>query len=106
MTSIHGTNIYIFGNADIAPVKPAGYMGRPVVAGATGASGSRTTQNEDMAALLEDIRRRCEGLLTSVSEHGWKDLYNQYIELCIGPPSEWRGIMRRMVMAGQTVCDL
>ena len=89
MTSIHGTNIYIFGNADIAPVKPAGYMGRPAAAGATCASGSRTAQNEDMATLLDDIHRRCKGLLTSVSERGWQDLDDQYIELCIGLPSEW-----------------
>ena len=81
-------------------------MGRPAAAGATGASGSRTAQNEDMAALVEDIRRRCEGLLTGVSERGWQDLDDQYIELCIGLPSEWRGIMRHMVMVGQTMCDL
>ena len=59
-----------------------------------------------MAALLEDICRRCEGLLTSVSERGWQDLDDQYIDLCIVLPSEWRGIMRRMAMAGQTVHDL
>ena len=81
-------------------------MGRPTVAGTTGASGSRMSQNEDMTSLLEDICRRCEGLLTGVSEHGWQDLDHQYIELCIGLPSEWRGIMRRMAMAGQIVCDL
>ena len=74
VTSIHGTKTYIFWNADIAPVKPAGYMGRPTVAGATGASGSRTTQNEDVATLLEDIHRRCEGMLNGVSERGWQDL--------------------------------
>ena len=55
---------------------------------------------------MEDIRRRCEGLLTGVSKHGWQDLDDEYIELCIGLPSEWRGIMRRMAMAGQTVHDL
>ena len=71
---MNGTNRYMFWNADIAPVKPARYMGRPVAAGATGVSGSRIAQNEDMAALVEDIRRRCEGLLTSVSERGWQDL--------------------------------
>ena len=76
-------------NVDIAPVKPAGYMGRSAAAGATSASGSRKTQNEEMAALVEDIHRRCEGLLTGVSEHGWQDLDDQYIELCIGLPSEW-----------------
>ena len=59
-----------------------------------------------MAALLEDIHCRCEGLLTGVSEWGWKDLDDQYIELCIGLPSEWRGVMRRMEMASQTVHDL
>ena len=69
MTSVHGANRDVFWNADIAPVKPAGYMGRPAAAGVTGASGSRTAQNEDMVVLLEDIRRRCEGLLTGVSEH-------------------------------------
>ena len=106
LNSIHGTDPYTFRNEDIASVKPARYMGRPVAAGATGASGSRMAQNEDMATLLEDIHRRCEGLLTGVSERGWQDLDNQYIELCIGLPSEWRGIMRRMAMAGQTVCDL
>ena len=26
-----------------------------------------------MAAQVEDIRRRCEGLLNGVSEHGWQD---------------------------------
>ena len=81
--------LILFWNADIAPVKPTGYMGRPVAARATGASGSRTGQNEDMAALLEDIRRRCKGLLTGVSERGWQDLDDQYIELSIGLPSEW-----------------
>ena len=100
MTSIHGTNPYIVWDADIAPVKPARYMGRPAAAGAIGASGSRTSQNEDMAVLVEDIRHRCEGLLTGVSERGWQDLDDQYIELCIGLPSEWRGIMQRMAMAG------
>ena len=79
----------IFWNADIAPVKPTLYMGRPAAAGATGASGSRTVQNEEMAVLLEDIRLRCEGLLTSVTEWGWQDLDDQYIELCIGLPLEW-----------------
>ena len=64
-------------------------MGRPVVARTTSASGSRTAQNKDMTTLLEDIHRRCEGLLTGVSERGWKDLDDQYIELCIGLPSEW-----------------
>ena len=61
----------MFWNVDIAPVKLAGYMGRPAATGATGASGSRTAQNEDMVVLLEEIHRRCEGLLTGVSEHGW-----------------------------------
>ena len=55
---------------------------------------------------LEDIHHRCEGLLTGVSEHGWQDLDDQYIELCIGLPSEWRGIMRHMERSGQTVHDL
>ena len=59
-----------------------------------------------MTTLLEDIHHRCEGMLTDVSEWGWQDLNNQYIELCIGLPSEWRGVMRRMAMAGQTVRDL
>ena len=79
LNSIHDTDPYTFWNADIAPVKPAGYMGRPEVAGATGVSGSRMAQNEDMATLLEEIRRRCEGLLTGVSEQGWQDLDDQYI---------------------------
>ena len=59
-----------------------------------------------MATLVEDLHRGCEGLLTGVSEQGWQDLDDRYIELCVGLPSEWRGIMRRMAMAGQTVCDL
>ena len=59
-----------------------------------------------MTVLLEEIRHRCEGLLTDVLERGWQDLDDQYIELCIGLPSEWRGIMQRMVMAGQTVHDI
>ena len=49
-------------------------MGRPAVSGAVGASGSRAAQNEDAASLLEDIHRRCERLLTGVSERGWQDL--------------------------------
>jgi len=81
-------------------------MGRPAAYGATGPSGSRAAQNDDAAALLEDIRRRCEQLLTGVSEHGWQDLDDQYIEPCFGLPSEWRGIMRRMAMAGQAMRDL
>ena len=106
VTNIHGTNTYTFWNEDIAPVKPTGYMGRPAAAGATGASGSRMTQNEGMATLLKDIHRRCEGLLTGVSERGWQDLDDRYIELCNGLPSEWRGIMRRMAMVGQNMHDL
>ena len=81
-------------------------MGRPVASGTTGLSGLRAAQNEDAAALLEDIRRRCEQLLTGVSERGWQDLDDQYIEPCVGLPSEWRGIMRRMAMAGQAMRDL
>ena len=71
VNSIYGNDADNFWNADIASVKLTGYMGRPVATGTTGASGSRTTQNEDMAILLEDIRCRCEGLLTSVSERNW-----------------------------------
>ena len=89
VTSIHGANPYSWWNVDIAPVKPAGYMGRLAAAGAIGVSGSRTRQNEEMATLVEDIRHRCEGLLTGVSERGWQDLDDRYIELCIGLPSEW-----------------
>ena len=59
-----------------------------------------------MAALLEDIHRRCERLLTGVSERGWQDLEDQYIEPSIGLPSEWRGVMRCMAMAGQEIRDL
>ena len=92
--------------ADIAPVKLAGYMGRPAASGATGPSGSRVVHNEDAAAVLEDIPHRCERLLTGVSERGWQDLDDQYIEPCIGLPSEWRGVMRRMAMAGQGIRDL
>ena len=62
--------------------------------------------NEHMAVLLEDIHRRCEGLLTDVLEHGWQDLDDQYVEACIGLPSEWRGVMRRMAIAGQGIRDL
>ena len=76
------------------------------MSGATGLSGSRVAQNEDAAALLEDIRRRCERLLTGVAERGWQDLDDQYIEPCIGLPSEWRGVMWRMAMAGQGIRDL
>ena len=85
--------ILILYYADIAPVKPARYMGRPTVAGTTGASGSRMTHNEDMNTLLENIHRRCEGILTGVSERGWQDLDNRYIEFCIGLLLQWRGIM-------------
>ena len=92
--------------ADIAPVKLARYMGRSAAAGAAGPSGSRAAQNEDAAALLEDICRRCERLLTGVSKREWQDLDDQYIEPCIGLPSEWRGVMRRMAMAGQGIRDL
>ena len=92
--------------ADIASVKPAGCMGRPAAFGATGPSGSRAVHNEDAATLLEDIRRRCETLLTGVSKHGWQDLDDQYVEACIGVPSEWRGVMRRMAIAGQGIRDL
>ena len=81
-------------------------MGRPAVSGAAGSSSSRAACNEDAAALLEDIRRRCETLLTGVSERGWQDLDDQYVEACIGLPSEWRGVMWRMAMAGQGIHDL
>ena len=95
-----------FWYADIAPVKPARYMGRPAASGAAGPSGLRAARNEDAAALLEDIRRRCKTFLTGVSERGWQDLDDQYVEACIGLPSEWRGVMRRMAMAGQGIRDL
>ena len=91
---------------DIAPVKLARYMGRLGAFGATGLSGSRAAHNEDVAALLEDIRRRCERLLTGVSERGWQELDNQFIEPCVGLPSEWRGVMRCMAMVGQAMRDL
>ena len=81
-------------------------MGWPVVSGAAGPSGSRVPQNEDAAALLEDIHRICERLLTNVSERGWQDLDDQYIEPCIGLPSEWRGVMQCMTMGGQGMHDL
>ena len=84
----------------------AGYMGRLAVSGTTGSSGSRPQHNEDATALLEDIRHRCKRLLTGVLESGWQDLYDQYIEPCIGLPSKWRGVMRRMAMAVQGMCDL
>ena len=77
-----------FWYADIAPVKPARYMGRPIVSGTARPSGPRAQQNEDAAALLEDICHRFEKLLTGVSKHGWQDLDDQYIEPCIGLPSE------------------
>ena len=95
-----------FWYADITLVKPAGYMGRPTASGAAGPSGTRAAHNEDAAALLDDIRRRCERLFTGVSERGWKDLDDQYVEQCIGLPSEWRGVMRRMAMAGQGIRNL
>ena len=75
-------------------------MGQPIVSGATGSSGSRAQHNEDETALLEDIRHRCERILIGVLERGWQDLDDQHIEPCIGLPSEWRGVMRRMAMAG------
>ena len=92
--------------ADIAPVKLVGYMGRPAAARAAGPSGSRAAHNEDAASLLEDIYRRCETLLTRVSERGWQDLDDQYVEACIGLPLESRGVMRRMAMVGQSIHDL
>ena len=75
-------------------------MGRPAVSGTAGPSGARSQQNEDVTALLENIRHRCERLLTGVSERGWQDLDDQYIEPCIGLPYEWRGVMWCMAMAG------
>ena len=81
-------------------------MGRPAASGAVGSSGARAQHNEDATALLEDICHRCERLLTGVSECGWQDLDDQYIEPCIGLPSKWRGVMRCMAMAGQGMCDL
>ena len=81
-------------------------MWQPQVSGATGSSGSRAQHNEDATTLLEDIRHRCERLLTDVLERSWQDLDDQYIEPCIGLPSEWQGVMRCMAMAGQSVCDL
>ena len=95
-----------FWYADIASIKSARYMGRPAASRAVGPSGSRAACNEDAAALLEDIHRRCERLLTGVSECGWQDLDDQYVEACIGLPSEWRGVMRRMAMASQGIRDL
>ena len=68
-----------FWYVDIAPVKPIGYMGRPAASGAAGPSGARAAQNEDAVAILEEIRHRCERLLTGVFERGWKDLDDQYI---------------------------
>ena len=81
-------------------------MGRPAASGAAAPSGSRAAHNEDAATLLEDNHCRCERLLIGVSERGWQDLDDQYIEPCIGLPSEWRGVMRRMAMAGQGIRDL
>ena len=66
-------------------------MGQPAVSGVAGPSGSKVQQNEDVAPLLDDIYRRCERLLTSISKRAWQDLDEQYIEPCIGLPLEWRG---------------
>ena len=87
-------------------MKPAGYMGQPVVSGVAEPSGSRGPQNEDVVSLLEDIHRRCERLLTGVSERRWKDIYDQCTEPCIGLPSEWQGVMWCMAMVGEGMCDL
>ena len=64
-------------------------MGRFVVSGVAGPSGLRVQQNEDAVSLLEDIHHRCERLLTSVSEHEWQELEEQYIVPCIGLLLEW-----------------
>ena len=81
-------------------------MGRPTISGTIRPSGSRVPQNEDAAAILEEIFRRCERLMTGVSECKWKYLDDQYIEPCIGLPLEWRGVMRHMAMVRQGMHNL
>lgn len=92
--------------ADIAPVKPAGYAGRAAALGATNQGTTLSRQGREDSALLTNLHCRCDVLLTGVSERRWHELDDQYTDECIGLPSVWRGIMRRMAMVGQAVHDL
>ena len=65
---------FVYG--DVAPVKPVGYMWWPTAVGAADSSGERGDQRLDYEALLDDVKCRCELMLTSVLEHGWHDFDN------------------------------
>lgn len=66
--------IHSFSHVDIAPVNSKGYMGRPATPGAAEYIGERGYQRPNYATLLEDVRSRCELMLTGVSERQWNDL--------------------------------
>ena len=51
--------------------------------------GATSQQRSGSDALLEDLRRRFDVLLTEVTEHEWRKLKFWYTNECMGLPSEW-----------------
>ena len=84
----------------------AGYTGQSVAPGAKNQGGSTSQQRSSNDALLEDLQRRFNMLLTRVIMHGWHELEDLYTYECTGLSLEWRGIMRHIIMSGQAVRDL
>jgi len=92
--------------ADIAPMKLAGYAGQAAAPVAADRGTSLSQQGLEDIALLTDLHRRFYVLLTGVLERGWNNLEDWYTYECTSLPSYWRGIVRRVAMAGQEACHL
>ena len=55
--------------------------------GAANQGTSMSRQGPKDIALLVDLHCMCEVLLTGVSEHGWHELDDRYIDECTSLPS-------------------
>lgn len=87
-------------------VKPVGYARKSTAPGATDLGTSSSHQGPEDSAILTNLHCRCKLLLTRVLDRGWHELDDRYTNECTELPSEWRGIMQHMAMAGQEVRDL
>jgi len=50
---------------------------------------SSSCQGPEDSELLVNLHGRCELLLTRISQSGWHELDNRYIDKCTSLPSEW-----------------
>jgi len=72
-------------------IKSVGYVGRAVVPGVVDQGTSLSHQGPEDSALLTDLHGRCKVLLTEVSECGWHELDDRYIDECMTFPQGGEG---------------